>query len=203
MNEGTLTNTRRTSQWFLLMLAALVGCGAPPAPPPPPPPAVKITQFYSSTPKVVKGEQATICYGVENAASVRIEPPVDELHPALARCFQFDPAGQVAYRLIAKGKGGDEAFQTLTIGLAGARPKFLDLAINATEVNPGETIRFCFQAKNATSVKGGPGVFMKGGRPAGDCLEDRPTRATTYRLTIANADGVSDSDEITVRMKGK
>lgn len=203
MNERTLTNTRLARCLVPAVLACLLGCAsAPPAPAPSVLPA-KITQFYSSTPKVSQGEQATICYGVENAVSVRIEPPVDELHPAVVRCFQFDPAGRVDYKLIAKGKAGDEVSQSLTIGLAGARPKFLDLTINATTVNPGEPIRFCFKAANATAVSGGPGVFLKGGVAGGDCLDDRPTRTTTYRLTVSNADGLTDTEEMTVRMKGK
>ena len=203
MNERTLTKVNWAAILPLGAMVSLAGCGGPPPGVQPfPKLGVKITQFYTSTPKVSQGEQATICYGVENAASVRIEPAVDELHPAIARCFQFDPARRALYKLIARGKDGDETFQTLTIELAGARPVFLDLHMSATEVKAGDPVRFCFKAANATSVRGGPGIFLKGGRAAGDCLEDRPARTTTYRLTVANRDGVTDTDEITVHVKG-
>ena len=204
MNERTLTNASPLAGLVPVLAVVLTACGDARAPVPAaaPPPAAKITQFYSSTPRVSKGEPATICYGVENAVAVRIEPPVDELHPALARCIQFQPAGRTKYTLMARGKGGDEVSQSLSLQLTGARPKFLDLKINAQEVKAGELVSFCFQAENATSVRGGPGRFVKGGVPNGDCLHDQPAATTTYRLTITGADGMTDSDQITVHVKG-
>ena len=40
--------------------------------------AVRILQFYANTREVIEGEPAVVCYGVQNADSVRLEPPVEE-----------------------------------------------------------------------------------------------------------------------------
>jgi hypothetical protein len=188
---------------FALLFLLLAGCSAtPPAAKQElvlPTEPVKITQFYA-TPRVAAGEQATICYGVEAAVAVRIEPPVEQLVPSQARCFPFQPQGS-SYKLIARGKAGDEVSRTLTIGTAAARPKFTDLQVTATTVGPGQPVQFCFQAVNAVKVSGGPGTFTKGGQAAGDCLLDNPKQTTTYRLTVAGADGQQDTDSITVQVK--
>src|SRR6185295_9649508 len=61
---------------------------------------LKILNFYA-TPGVIRpGERADVCYGVNGAKSVRIEPPVGELHPALARCVQVSPAANTEYKLV-------------------------------------------------------------------------------------------------------
>jgi hypothetical protein len=183
-------------------LLLLAGCGdaTPPNEPAGRVEPVRITQFYSPTPRVALGEQVTLCYGVQNAVSVRVEPPVEELMPSLARCLVFAPKG-ASYTLVARGKGGDEVSQTVTIGLNGDRPKFTDLRVNATRVKPGESVQFCFKAVHATAVAGGPGRFAQGGNPAADCLVDNPQRTTVYRLTVSTADGLSDADEIKVEVK--
>ena len=204
VNERTLTNASPVAGLVPVLAVVLTACGDARGPllaVPPLPPA-KITQFYSSTPKVSKGDEATICYGVQNALAVRLEPPVEDLHPTLARCFQFQPAGRTKYTLVARGKGGEEVAQSLFLQLVGPRPTFVDLKINAQEVKAGEVVSFCFTAQNATSVRGGPGRFVKGGVPTADCLHDRPAATTTYWLTIGGAGGMTDSDQITVRVKG-
>lgn len=188
----------------LLVFTALVlvACTATPPPAPPAPSPVKITQLYTTTPRVSPGEEATICYGVEGAASVRIEPPVEELVPSVARCFAFKPQGNT-YKLIARGKGGDEVSQSLTLGQAQPRPRFVDLQVTSTSVTPGQPIQFCFKAVNAVRVTGSPGRFVKGGVPSGDCLLDNPRQTTTYKLTVVSADGQQDTDQVTVQVKGQ
>src|SRR3954452_12582784 len=51
---------------------------------------VGITQFYARSGEVMEGDPNLICYGVLNARSLRIEPPVETLTPALNRCFFVD-----------------------------------------------------------------------------------------------------------------
>jgi hypothetical protein len=166
-----------------------------------PPP--KITLFYSPLPKVSRGETSKVCYGTESVAAVRLDPPVAEVYPAYSRCVEFVPDKTSEYRLIARGRSGTEISATTYIEVAGPRPKFSDLQISATSVAPGEQVQFCFQAVNGVSVKGAPGKFLRGGNAAADCLIDMPQRTTTYRLTVTGAGGQSDSDEITVQVKGQ
>ena len=68
--------------------------------------SVKILQFYASPGTVVPGEQAILCYGVVNAKSVRIEPEVDVLWPALNRCLYVQPKQETRYTLTAEGADG-------------------------------------------------------------------------------------------------
>lgn len=85
-------------------------------------PEVKILQFYASQPQVKRGERVLICYGVLNASTVRIEPPVEELKPALSRCFETSPARTTTYTLLAEGKDGSRAKASFTLRVTEPAP---------------------------------------------------------------------------------
>jgi hypothetical protein len=167
----------------------------------PPPPAVKITQFYANPPSIPKGEKALLCYGVESAASVRIEPSVEKLSPTIARCFEVTPKEPTTYKLIAEGSSGGTAEQSITVDVGGARPVLFDLSVNTPTIKPGQLVSFCFQSKNATSVSGGPGKFQRGGKVDKDCLVDQPAKRTTYEIVVSNAQGLTDRASMTVEVK--
>ena len=164
-------------------------------------PAVKITQFYANPPSIPRGEKALLCYGVESAASVRIEPDVEKLSPALTRCFDVRPKEATTYKLIAEGRDGSKAEQSITVDVGGARPVLFDLSVNAPSVKPGQLVSFCFQSRNATAVNGGPGKFQRGGKPEKDCLVHQPSKTTTYELVVSNAQGLTDRASMTVEVK--
>src|ERR1041385_6501482 len=97
---------------FLFALL-LIGCST--APPPeagkqasssPEPP--KITQFYASKPSISRGEKSLLCYGGENARSVALPPPEQELPPSPPRCIEVTPAATTTYRLSARNESGAE-----------------------------------------------------------------------------------------------
>ncbi|MBY0374311.1 MAG: hypothetical protein K2Q23_09975 [Bryobacteraceae bacterium] len=181
----------------MLLTACGPGGSAPPEPPVLP---VKITQFYAAPNLIGKGEKAMLCYGVESAAKVEIEPRVEAVWPALSRCVEVAPTADTEYRFLATGRDGRIATASAKITVGAARPpapKFTDLRVSATQVKPGELISFCFSGANGTKVSGGPGRFQKGGLPAGDCLIDQPRRTTTYRLELTGAGG-ADSASTTV-----
>src|SRR4029079_13795250 len=73
--------------------------------------AVKIVQFYARAGEIVEGERGVICYGVRNAKELRLEQPVENVPPALVRCFWVDPRQDTTYKLVAEGYDGatDEA----------------------------------------------------------------------------------------------
>jgi hypothetical protein len=164
-------------------------------------PAVKITQFYANPPSIPKGEKSLLCYGVEGASAVRIEPPVEQLSPALTRCFEVRPKEATTYKLIAEGRAGGSAEQTITVDVGGARPVLFDLSVNSTAVKPGQLVSFCFQSKNATGVRGSPGSFQHGGKVEKDCLVHQPERTTTYEIVVSNAQGLTDRANMTVEVK--
>jgi hypothetical protein len=45
---------------------------------------VKISGFTVRPPVIRRGEETLFCYGVLNAKVVRLEPPIDSVHPALS-----------------------------------------------------------------------------------------------------------------------
>jgi len=69
---------------------------------------LKILMFYANPPVVKRGEKGLLCYGVSNAASVRIEPNLPGVGPALSRCVEAEPKTNTEYTLVAKGSDGSE-----------------------------------------------------------------------------------------------
>ena len=79
---------------------------------------LKILDFYATSPAIRRGERATICYGVNAADRVRIEPLVEELHPAVSHCLQVAPLKDTEYKLTAQDRAGHIVTQSLTIKVA-------------------------------------------------------------------------------------
>ena len=179
----------------------MTGCAQAPAPVVAPPvfPA-KITQFYASPPQVPKGGRTLLCYGVESAASVTLDPGNEALSPALTKCIEKVPAANTTYTLTVKGKDGKTLVQSVSVSTGFQALKFVDLVINAPQVKPGEAVNFCFQAQGAVDVGGGPGTFQKGGAANGDCLMDHPRQTTTYQITIRGAGNQIETEKMTVKV---
>jgi hypothetical protein len=76
---------------------------------------VRILRFYASVGVVLTGEAAELCYGVENARSVRMSPPVAGLYPSSRRCLQVVPEHTTHYTILAEGYDGKVAMQSLTL----------------------------------------------------------------------------------------
>src|ERR1039458_4801211 len=66
--------------------------------------ALKILQFYARDGVIAEGESTVICYGVLNAKSVRIDPPVESVYPTLNKCVTVQPEHDTKYTLTAEGK---------------------------------------------------------------------------------------------------
>ena len=78
----------------------------------PPPP--KFVLLATSGKEVARGEKLTICYGVKNAASLRLEPAGTSLPPSEKNCIELRPAASAEYRLTAtspEGVTAQEQFQ--------------------------------------------------------------------------------------------
>jgi hypothetical protein len=53
---------------------------------------------------------------VENARSVRIEPPIErQLLPLPVKCFPFAPHRTTTLKLVAEGEKGGEATESITV----------------------------------------------------------------------------------------
>ncbi len=68
--------------------------------------ALKILTFYAIPATIRAGQDATLCYGVNGAKTVRMDPPAGEVWPALSRCLQVSPRRDTEYKLTADDGAG-------------------------------------------------------------------------------------------------
>jgi hypothetical protein len=76
---------------------------------------VKILQFQASVGALRRGEKALLCYGVENAKSVRISPLFPRIDPSRSRCLEIGPEHTTHYTIMAEGFDGTVATRSLTV----------------------------------------------------------------------------------------
>jgi len=79
---------------------------------------LRIMNFYASSGIIRPGSSATICYGVNGAKKVRIQPPLEEVWPALSHCLQVAPRKDTEYTLIAEDAAGHSVSQSLVLRVA-------------------------------------------------------------------------------------
>jgi hypothetical protein len=186
-----------------MLLAALAGCSSstPPAQPKSASPMpVRITSFYASRPNPPGGEKTLVCYGVENALEVRLDPPVDRVWPAAARCFDFVPSKETKLTLTAI-RGAEQVSQSLTIAPGPPAVKLLQVTINKVDVAKGELVTLCYKAKNAANVEVEPGAWIDPHTAVAGCVSDYPQRTTTYTVTATGAGGDTDTERVTAKVK--
>ena len=183
-------------------LLLVAGCGSPPKPPAAAPATespAKILAFYPRETMVTQGEATVLCYGVSDAESVHIDPPVDGVWPALNRCVEVRPKGETLYTLTAEGADGKTVTQSVSIHVgadAAALPKITSFqAIGKKKDYSGQTV---FTVELLGSERGGgidrsAGVSAVAWRAIGNVLREarqdhdlhthcegkkRPTRAS-------------------------
>jgi hypothetical protein len=75
----------------------------------------KIISFYASPGLIHRGDEVTMCYGVSNAKSVSVDPPVGEVWPSVSRCMQIAPKKTTKYTFTADDGKGSTKTAELTI----------------------------------------------------------------------------------------
>lgn len=180
------------------------------------PQPVKITAFYPGQPSVTPGEQAQFCYGVENAVSVRLEPPVAEIRPLTTKCVWFRPEKSMPLALIATGAGGEEIRETIQISVKAGAPRASSVNIpedapsaenrlieaflaTATHIPPGGTTTICYVLRESATLHLEPAMGDLGG-DLKKCVIARPATTTRYTLT-ATASGETDTASVTIEVK--
>jgi hypothetical protein len=159
---------------------------------------VKIVQFYAADPMIPKGTKGNLCYGVENAVKLEIDPPVDGVYPAMSRCVEIAPANRkTTYTLTAYGADGGRETKSVNVTAGAPPPKLFDLWVNAIDVHPGEAVKVCFKVENVQKVKVSPGTLD----PATNCVSDNPSKTTTYKITALGGDNQVDSGTVTVKVR--
>jgi hypothetical protein len=166
----------------------------------------KILQFYASPATIARGDRTLLCYGVEGAASVRLDPPVDQIAPSRTRCIEAKPSASTKYTLYAKGRAGDEVSQQVEViidpklapsaPVSGGLILFFASSVQG-KVPKGSPVSLCYGVKGASSVSMSPPVA---GLVPSDriCVQVRPAATTNYVLTATSASGEKDSEAVRV-----
>ncbi len=117
---------------------------------------LKILNFYT-TGQPVRGEPFFVCYGVINATSVKLEPPLAETPAVLSRCVEVTLHRETELTLRAYGRNGEEAAASFVIGVNEPRPEFLFVSVSSRQFKRGEKWTLCYGVKKATRVWLEPG----------------------------------------------
>ncbi len=183
--------SRRPAIASVVFCVVLWGCSRPaPAP-------VKITQFRVTPAFIPKGIAGKLCYGVENAVKVDLNPPVEGLLPSPERCIDISPAQATTYTLTAYAADGGKVSKSLDVRVGNPPPRLSDLSATPTEVKRGSEVEVCFKTENARTIKVSKGKLT----PGKNCLTDRPKKTTSYKITVFGADREQDSGTVTVTVR--
>jgi len=167
---------------------------------------VKILAFYPRDLLVTEGGKTLLCYGVSNAKSVRIDPPVDGVSPSLTRCVEIRPKRETLYTLTAVGSDGQTVSQSVTVRIGtddAALPKISSFEIvDAKKDYAGKTVfSLSFAAQNADEVSISPPVFPTlHGAPSGQ-FSVKPEKTTTYTLLAKGKNGHKAQRQVTVEVR--
>jgi len=190
-----------------LVAVALAGCSKSPKPTGPVAAAatpaaspVRITQFYTSTPFIARGESGLLCYGVENAKSVWLSPPRKEIIAAVTHCEEVTPTATTTYTLTAEGASGPAASRDVTVTVTVGLPhvKIIEVQFTTLDLRRGDVLGICYQVQNAEQVDIAP-IGYKGGSGK-HCTTDHPVRTTTYTVTAVGPGGDKDKEQATVKV---
>jgi hypothetical protein len=79
-------------------------------------PEARILQFYATQSLIGRGAATSLCYGVEKAASVRLDPELPvTLDPVAFRCFSVQPSETTQFELTAVDRDGREVSKTVSV----------------------------------------------------------------------------------------
>ncbi len=161
---------------------------------------LKITQFYARSGEMTTAERNLICYGVRNAKSVRLEPRVEDLAPALNRCFWVEPRQDTAYTLVAEGFDGMRQSASIRIRVKPAPPHIEYVAVSHSEIRRGEPVTVCYGVDHAKGVRLEP-LGMTLPAVARQCNRFYPRATLNYTLVAFDVLGRADRERFSIRVK--
>ncbi len=167
----------------------------------PPAGAVNVVSFTAEPATVPAGGQAQLCYAVENASSVTIEPGVGATRPT-SDCLSISAAETTVYTLTAVGSDGKPITRQITLNVEAALPPPEIVRFEVLrEPGPGGAsdvqFRLCYEVRNADHAEldnNGGVVVMNEPR----CQQVRPEQTTVYTLSATGAGGRTVSRQVTV-----
>jgi hypothetical protein len=156
--------------------------------------SVKINQFYPRDTAITEGDKTVLCYGVENAKSVRIDPPVDGVSPSPTRCVEVSPKRTTHYTLIAESSDGRSVSQSADVQVGAdtsSLPKITSFAASGcTKDYQGEAVfTVTFAAQNANEISIDPPAFPTLHGTLFGKFGVKPGKAATYTLIAQGKNG--------------
>jgi hypothetical protein len=85
-----------------------------------------IRSLYVSPTLIHPGEKAQLCYDVDNAKTVTLDPPAGEVWPSHTRCLDLSPAKTTTYTLTITGANGQSTCQTVKLEVKEQAPIHID-----------------------------------------------------------------------------
>jgi len=161
---------------------------------------LKILSFYATSGEIRDGDREILCYGVQNAKSVRMEPPVEELRPALTRCVSVEPHANMRYRLIAEGLDGGLAEASFEVRVKPALPYILFFAVSHKEIQRGDAVTMCYGVAHANSVELQP-IGWQLAPIASNCARFYPKISHNYTLVAHGTEGLTDKERFRVGVR--
>jgi hypothetical protein len=76
---------------------------------------VKFTAMSADSGVLAQGQTTQLCYGVVNAKTVKVDPPVEQLKPSYHHCFEVAPKKTTTYTVTADDGAGHTKSESLTI----------------------------------------------------------------------------------------
>jgi hypothetical protein len=162
---------------------------------------VKIVQFYAREGVITEGGSTVICYGVLNAKTVRIDPPIADVWPSMNRCVDARPARETRYTLTADGVEGGHVSESFTVQVAADAallPKITSFrVVNCKKDYLGEPLfKLAFTDQNAEEVSVEPAVIPTLHRsPYGEFY----ATPGTYTLSVKGKYGHVARQQLTVK----
>jgi hypothetical protein len=169
--------------------------------PSPPGTAVRIIAFYGSPAFLVRGERAIVCYGVENARSVSLQPAVEAVKPAANRCFSVTPVTDTTYELTAEGADGTTVAQSFKLRVDPPPPEFTLLATGPEQIDKGDRYSVCYGVKHVVRLRLDPlGMSLPPAHPR-HCVMFGVGRPMQFTLTAWGEDGRTVAEKWSVRLR--
>lgn len=104
-----------------------------------------------------RGRPFTLCYGVLNAARVKLDPPLAELTPSISRCVEAVIHRRTTVTLTAFDKAGKSVSASIDIPVREPQPEILFANLSSREIRRGDRFTLCYGVRDATRVRVEPG----------------------------------------------
>ena len=76
---------------------------------------IRFSTFSAGSGNLKRGEHTQLCYGVENATKVTLDPPVAPVKPTYMNCLEIAPKTTTTYKITASDAAGHSQSQSLTV----------------------------------------------------------------------------------------